>query len=296
MASRCGSFRSFQAVPLTCMIVTVSGNLPHIDFIGCVSDVFWACSWWAYPNLLGCGNHPRWDILRLQAPPCLVGLHLDERAGLSSRSSLLSFSSVRHAALRFPLRWVNCSPWNRQTLQLYDALQSLERWVPLPFFFTGRFDVGQDVFPEQWLLVSSFKDPCLHRVVDNSLLLMVLSVPSLLPNFLGGRWGPLTRDLPSLQLWMPRPISFMQVSCCGWGNKVFSSTCVVTSRGFLSQSSPKVHGWMPAFQPSGSRVQAFVLARSLIWNFLGGGPNVSLCQLWGINGWTYPEFVHWVHQ
>ena len=64
-----------------------------------------------------------------------------------------------------------------QTL-LCDALQSLERWARLPIFFTGRFDVGQDVFPEQWLLVSSFKDPCLHLVVDISLLLMVLSVPA----------------------------------------------------------------------------------------------------------------------
>ena len=67
--------------------------------------------------------------------------------------------------------------WSPDSL-MYDALQSLERWVPLPIFFTVRFDVGQDVFPQQWLLVSSFKDRCLHRVVDNSLLLMVLSVPA----------------------------------------------------------------------------------------------------------------------
>ena len=66
----------------------------------------------------------------------------------------------------------------------------------------------------------------------------------------------------------------------------------MNSRSFLSLSSPKVHEWMPAFQPSGSRVQAFVLARSFLWNFLGGGQNFSLCQLWAINGWTYPEFVH----
>ena len=46
---------------------------------------------------------------------------------------------------------------------------------------------------------------------------------------------------------------------------------------------------MLAFQQSGSRVQAFVLARSFLWNFLGGGPNVSLCQLWAINGRTYPK-------
>ena len=120
--------------------------------------------------------------------------------GLVESFSLLSFSSVRHAALRFPsgphdilpvgmsraMDWSfvgSTATWSPHS-SMYDFLQSVERWVPLPIFFKGRFDVGQDVFPEQWLLVSSFEDPCLHRVVDNSLLLMVLSVPASSQNFL----------------------------------------------------------------------------------------------------------------
>ena len=174
-------------------------------------------------------------MLRLQAPPCLVGLHLDERAGLSSRSQFalvffdttcgpsISLRSSRHsprwnvACYGLVIWWVNCYVVPR----LFNVRRFARVWNAgylFRFFFTERFDLGQDVFPEQWLLVSSFKDPCLHRVVDNSLLLMVLSVPASSQIFLDGCWGPLTRDLPSLQLWMPRPISFMQVSCCGWGN------------------------------------------------------------------------------
>ena len=63
----------------------------------------------------------------------------------------------------------------------------------------------------------------------------------------------------------------MQSSCCEWGNKVFSSTCVVTSWCFLSPTSQNVQAWMPAFRESGFRVQAFKLAGVFLWDFPGGG-------------------------
>ena len=173
--------------------------------------------------------------------------------------------------------------------------------VPRPFngrFLMERF--GEEQGSDSWF--QAFRDLRLHQVVDNSLLLMVLSVPASPQIFLEVQGGPLTRDTPRSSYpgvsgclrelpkkhafgsgshvnrfersssGLVRPISIMQSSCCEWGNNVFSSTCVVTSRGFLSPTTPKVQAWRPAFQQSGFRVQAFTLARVFHWDFLGGGP------------------------
>ena len=214
LAVAAAEIRSFQAVHLTCMIVTVSGNLPHIDFTAARTT--------SSRPALG-GHTPTYsvvgpseiNILRLQAPPCLVGLHLDERAGLSSRQFAPRFPSVRHAALRFPsgshgilpvglsraMDWLFGGSTAHVVRRLFNVRRFAESGTlgTSSDFLTGRFHVGQDVFPEQWRLVSSFKDPCLHRVVDNSLLLTVLSVQI----FLEVVGTPRTRDFPSLQLCMP---------------------------------------------------------------------------------------------
>ena len=157
---------------------------------------------------------------------------------------------------------------------------------------------GRTCFQSQWLLVSSFKDPCPHRVgwTIHSCSWSCLSQPP--PKFSWRSLWAQSRFGLAQPSTLVAPSHFFHAGFLLWLGKqgLFFHMCCDFLGVFFPQSSPKVHGWMPAFQPSGSRVQAFVLARSFLWNFLGGGPNVSLCQLWGINGWTYPEFVHWVHQ
>ena len=107
---------------------------------------------------------------------------------------------------------------------MFDALQSLEHWVPLPSFFMGRSGVGQDVFPEQWLLVSSFKGPLSSPSGGQLTFAQVLSVPASSQNFLEvvgpaheGLTQPLTLDPPShflhagFLLWMGKQGLFFHI-------------------------------------------------------------------------------------
>ena len=103
---------------------------------------------------------------------------------------------------------------------------------------------GRTCFQGSDCWFQAFRDPCLHRVVDNLLLLMVLSVPASLQIFLevvGARsrgtypdllvWGPsgCPRELSEKHAFgggchlsfferfssgLARPLSFMQSSCC----------------------------------------------------------------------------------
>ena len=181
---------SFQAVRLACMIVTVSGNLPHIDF---------TVSWWTYlvvgPSEMG----------HTQALGAYVsqGLHLEVGVGLSSPYSLaeLSFSSIRHAAFHFlpdhglVIWWVNCYVVPR----LFNRRRSAESGTlgTSSKFLNGALWCGAGRASRA--VTAGFKlqgTLVFTRVVDKSLLLMVLSVPASPQKILGGPKGPLTRDTP----------------------------------------------------------------------------------------------------
>ena len=263
-------------------------------------------------------DHPGWDILRLQAPPCLVGLHLDERAGLSSRSVCSRFLRFDTRPFDFLQVLMAFSPLECRVLwigylvgQLLRGPQTLQCTTLCRVWNAGylfRFSLrGALMWGRTYFLSSSCWSQALRTLSSPSGGQFTFAhgpvCPSLLPNFLGGRWGPLTRDLPSLQLRMPRPISFMQVSCCGWGNKVCSSRCVVTSRSFpftvVSESS-WVDACFPTVRVSCSSVRA---CSFLSLEFPGWGPKrfpvpalghqrmdiLRVRALAGsINRWTYP--------
>ena len=129
---RPAEIRSFQAVHLTCMIVTVPGNRPH----GCVRR--------RLLGLLLVGHTTTYSVVGPsemgQAPPCLVGSAPRRTCGL--------VESFQFAIVYFD---TTCGPSiSLKVLKAFSPLECRVLWIGylLPFFFTERFDVGQDVFPE----------------------------------------------------------------------------------------------------------------------------------------------------
>ena len=206
-------------------------------------------------------DHLRWDILRLQATPCLAGSAPRRACGLfeSFQFALVFFNTTCSPSFSLRSSW-HFARWKFAFHGLVFGGSLCRVWNTGYLFqvsLWGALVWGRTCFQGSgWAL----RDPCLHRVVDNSLLLMGLSVPASSQIFLEVVGVRSRGTYPDLLAWpvkhafgggchvdrferfssgLARPISFMQSSCCDWGNKVFSSTCVVTSRGCLSQTTPK---------------------------------------------------------